>query len=693
MRLALSSGVGCEVRVRSFAQLLVLLSLLWLGGGVCSSAHGAEQIDQITLVRAESDDAVDALRESDPNTLRARSGDTLVLKLAVGGPYEITIDKARLSSLGNTIIRGTTPSGGTSLMVIGTDGSVRGHFERPDEVVQVSSDEDGVVTAWVEGVDAQVVPLDDGVFIPPDNKREDIAEPLTDELRDAAAAEAGATSHSDVSYAKFKTGQSTIRILIYYEDTMAEVGTVADYLVEITNTAFNESGLSVLLEIAAFQSVTLGPTPIVSDVWNLMRGGDAPFSSIEADLSAANADLAATLIGSYNEEDTFWGYAGIGGKFSTERFSVTRYRGYQEGNPVYPTDLFAHEIGHNLGANHNREQYENDGQDRTYTFSYAFGYLIEGVQRTIMSYRSETYGNERPVYLFSNSGLTYEGYPVGISTNNVNSAFVARAFENNRHVAAGSQTFSFEQIRHESRLSDGGECGLFRGMRIINDSQSTISLESRNYVQPDGYVATFNWSPPRQVAPKTSLSWGFCRPEGQLNPLGTTYTSSFFRYYHPVTGDLIEGPHFQWSENYLPQSELRIAYSDGGAPAGNTVRMIPVGYEEGVVFEPDYGFGISEIKSTCEGVATGIGYIVIATDDGCRIEASFAGNATPPTMPIITDIQAGDGVASISVNVPDDGGADITAISASCTYGSNTYSGESGEFTSLSGRDDKWAYL
>ena len=126
--------------MRIAARVLVLLPLLWVVGVLCAPAYGAEQIDQITLERAGSDDAVNALRESDPSTLRAKAGDTLVLRLAVSGPYEITIDQARRSSLGNTIIRGTTPSGGTSLMVIGADGSVRGHFERPDDSSRPSLD-------------------------------------------------------------------------------------------------------------------------------------------------------------------------------------------------------------------------------------------------------------------------------------------------------------------------------------------------------------------------------------------------------------------------------------------------------------------------------------------------------------------------------------------------------------------------
>ena len=62
-------------------------------------------------------------------------------------------------------------------MVIGADGSVRGHFERPDEVVQVSSDEDGVVTAWVEGVDVEMLPINDEDIVPTDDTLWDSAEP------------------------------------------------------------------------------------------------------------------------------------------------------------------------------------------------------------------------------------------------------------------------------------------------------------------------------------------------------------------------------------------------------------------------------------------------------------------------------------------------------------------------------------
>jgi hypothetical protein len=661
--------------MRIVARLLVLLPLLWVA--LCASAYGAEQIDQITLERAGSNDSVDALRESDPNTLRARSGDTLVLRLAVSGPYEITIDKARRSSLGNTIIRGTTPSGGTSLMVIGADGSVRGHFERPDEVVQVSSDEDGVVTAWVEGVDAKMLPINDEVIIPTDDMPKDIAEPSIEELRDSAAPDASAALDAAVTFPQFKTGTATIRILIYYEAGFVAVGTVADYLVELTNTAFKDSEVFARLEIAALKSVSFDSPVLVGNVLKAMLRKESPFQDIEQGLDNGNADVAATLVYSMGSGETSAGVAYAGGKFSTERLSVTRYRGYQYGNSLYPAYTFAHEIGHNLGAKHNREQYENNGQDLTYIFSYAFGYLIENVQRSIMSYRSKAYGDETRIPRFSHPSISYNGYPTGISTTRSDSAFVARAFTNNRHVAAATNEFAYEQMTYESVLQTGYECGTYRAMRLMNGSGSVVSIESRNYVKPDGSIDSFEFSPPHQLEPDTSKSNGYCRPESEAHPLGTTYTQSFFRYYHPTTGELVEGPRFKWSETYIPQSEVRIAYTEGGKPIGNTVSMIPVGEQEDIVFEADRGFALDEIKSTCEGDTITNGFRVRATSDPCLLEASFSNVSSPPAAPSISSIEAGDGFAYVNVRTSDDGGADITAISAECTFDELVYSGES----------------
>ena len=86
-----------------------------------------------------------------------------------------------------------------------------------------------------------------------------------------------------------------------------------------------------------------------------MWSGEAPFENIEEELSAEDTDMAATLVVS-RDPDADMLASHIRAKFKTQRFSVTRYYGdYQSGEPLTPSYTFAHEIGHNLGAGHNRE--------------------------------------------------------------------------------------------------------------------------------------------------------------------------------------------------------------------------------------------------------------------------------------------------------------------------------------------------
>jgi hypothetical protein len=212
-------------------------------------------------------------------------------------------------------------------------------------------------------------------------------------------------------------------------------------------------------------------------------------------------------------------------------------------------------------------------------------------------------------------------------------------------------------------------------MRIRNQGAGVISVVSENYVKSDGSIVSYSMV---DTLPEYYFATrGYCRTESEPNPLGTTYAQSFFRYRHPTTGELIEGPRFQWSETYIPQSEVRIAYTDGGKPIGNTVRMIPVGNEEDVVFQPDRGFALDEIKSTCEGISISGGFRVRATLDPCLLEASFSASATPPSAPIIVATDFGDGEIVLSVSVGDDGGTDITGYEATCTDGTSTYTSTS----------------
>jgi hypothetical protein len=75
----------------------------------------------------------------------------------------------------------------------------------------------------------------------------------------------------------------------------------------------------------------------------------------------------------------------------------------------YCGDLtFAHEIGHNLGAAHNREELTDDGEVSSGAYSFSHGRTVPGIFRTVMGYTID--GNEPQAALFSSPELFCAGY-------------------------------------------------------------------------------------------------------------------------------------------------------------------------------------------------------------------------------------------------------------------------------------------
>ncbi|XP_059085752.1 peptidyl-Asp metalloendopeptidase-like isoform X2 [Tigriopus californicus] len=114
------------------------------------------------------------------------------------------------------------------------------------------------------------------------------------------------------------------------------------------------------------------------------------------------------------------------------------------GNPQVPFGLskrdcaiasytFSHEIGHNLGCQHDRAYVPE-----AYYHEYEFGYLIPGTgHRTIMAYWSSDYQSK--VNLYSNPDVRFQNVPVGNTQNNC-----ARKIRENAQIFAsiGSDTDS-----------------------------------------------------------------------------------------------------------------------------------------------------------------------------------------------------------------------------------------------------------
>ncbi len=118
---------------------------------------------------------------------------------------------------------------------------------------------------------------------------------------------------------------------------------------------------------------------------------------------------------------------------------------------------YEHELGHNMGCHHDRDNAGGPG-----AFEYSFGYRFNGddsVQyRTIMSYAPGS-----RISYFSNPNILYEGQPIGLP---------------------------------EGHLDDRGMPDSADNARTINETADTVAA-----FRPSGEGVFYNWSPPAMIQP------------------------------------------------------------------------------------------------------------------------------------------------------------------------------------------------
>ena len=626
------------IKPARFVEVIALALLC-----VSIQALAALEVTDFTLVY--SDNGITKQRDllADGSAAQVRIGDQILLRsdgLLLG---KISVKEVKKTLLGNVLLRGSTPSSDRALVVIDRAGRITGRYVDASGVYQLTTDQYGIIHVWQEGIDTIKNPLGNDVVLP----QREISEPNPSVGRigrvAARPAEPAALARSDnlsTSYPRYASGTASVRLLLYYDSSMAAyISGLADFLVEITNDALSDSQVELALELAGLISIDLDDLVPNSDVLDAMSNATSPFESIETDRDEYLADLTATLRDAEDgwPEDESGGVAYRGSDFHIETVSVNRYTSYQPGQPFYSSYTLAHEIGHNLSANHDRGEYTEAEANELPGFSYAFGYRVYDSHKTIMSY-----GYESRAPYFSSPLLNYAGQPLGKSFSAADSADVSRAFTANRHVAASLKGDSFQVdvmksrwYRYESdcgyELSEGEEQGEWRYVTLRNVSSRPVEIHSLNYVRADGTVDTTEYARGEKYegGPDDTLTWaGYCwMPGDPLSSFGTTYKETYWLYYHPDTQELIETSHFPWTENFdANHSLVRVAYGDGGTVAGHTELFVEVGGSKTLEFIPDDGFQLSEIKSTCDGAARGNLYDLTATDDDCLVEARFLQN-------------------------------------------------------------------
>ena len=169
-------------------------------------------------------------------------------------------------------------------------------------------------------------------------------------------------------------------------------------------------------------------------------------------------------------------------------YSVVNIGEISKGNFIYycPETTLAHEIGHNLGCNHDRDHAGNIKG----AYSYSYGYDVENVFATIMSY-------DRPlIEYFSTPDITYKGYPIGkpegdpeaannVKTINKTKIIVANYYNNKTgqnsypEISVSSDSINFGKVEVQDVKTET--------IYVTNTGDTNLSIKSISLSGPEDF--------------------------------------------------------------------------------------------------------------------------------------------------------------------------------------------------------------
>ncbi|MFO1499595.1 MAG: M12 family metallo-peptidase [Verrucomicrobiota bacterium] len=212
-----------------------------------------------------------------------------------------------------------------------------------------------------------------------------------------AAAPLGIIGHEEIRPLELEL------MVVYTSTARATVGTDGMELliqvgVEEANLALRNSETGVQLRLVHTAEVNYPETGnLASDLWNLRSPQDGLLDEVLAWREQYQADLVCLVV---EASDRYEGIAlfptGADSGFSVvERFHLTGF------------GLLGHEIGHNLGCDHDRESRTGGG---AFPYSYGHRLTVEGsTYRTLMCYAPGW-----PIANFSNPNVLFRGVSTGL---------------------------------------------------------------------------------------------------------------------------------------------------------------------------------------------------------------------------------------------------------------------------------------
>lgn len=214
------------------------------------------------------------------------------------------------------------------------------------------------------------------------------------------------------------TDPSKLDLLVLYTPSLARwfgeagaINALAHQFVASTNQIFARSGVQVEVRQVHLEELTASDTLDLDELLDMISPTEALSAQVLALRDQYGADAVTVLHSLLESEHCGIAYApnqATYGIFSIDQQIVRDYM-LSVVDPLCPDDVLAHELGHNFGLIHDRDE-----ADRMGTFPFARGHFENGNFATIMAQNYDFLITD-DISLFSSPLLDCNGNPCGIN--------------------------------------------------------------------------------------------------------------------------------------------------------------------------------------------------------------------------------------------------------------------------------------